>query len=114
MPLILGSLGFNVPVAEFARSYAAAGGTTFLYAFSWMQDKSVLGASHCSDCLLLFGAGDAEGKPGCMGLSAQEVLEAGAPLRKIWAGFAKTGKVEHSSLDGMVEIRKTDVSCETA
>ena len=105
---------FNAPVAEFARSYAEAGGTTFLYTFSWMQGESVLGASHCSDCLLLFGAETAEGKPGCMGLSAQEVLEAGTPFRKVWADFAKTGKVERASLDRMVEIRKMDVSFEIA
>jgi para-nitrobenzyl esterase len=97
---------FNAPIEEFARLYAEAGGTTFLYTFSWMQGESVLGASHCSDCLLLFGVGDAEGKPGCMGMSAQEVLETGTPFRKIWADFAKTGTVERTSLDGMIEIRK--------
>ena len=106
----IGSAIFNAPIQEFAHSYAKAGGTTFLYTFSWMQGKSVLGASHCSDCLLLFGARDAESKPGCMGLSAQEVLRAGAPFRKIWADFAKTGAVARTSLDGMVEIRKLDAS----
>ena len=101
---------FNTPVEEFARSYAEAGGTTFLYSLSWMQGKSALGASHCSDCLLLFGVGAAEGKPGCMGLSAQEVLEVGAPLRKMWADFAKAGQIERASLDGMMEIRKLGAS----
>lgn len=104
----IGSEIFNVPVEEFARSYAEAGGTAFLYSFSWMQGQSVLGASHCSDCLLLFGAGEAEGKPGCMGLSAREVLEAGAPFRKIWADFAKTGKIERASLDGIIDIQRLD------
>jgi hypothetical protein len=75
-----------------------------------MQGKSALGASHCSDCLLLFGVGAAEGKPGCMGLSAQEVLEVGAPLRKMWADFAKAGQIERASLDGMMEIRKLGAS----
>lgn len=110
----IGSEIFNDPTVKFAHSYAEAGGTTYLYTLSWMQGKSILGASHCSDCLLLFGVGASEGKPACMGLSVQEVLEAGAPFRKVWADFAKTGKVERMSLDEMVEIRKVDVAPEIA
>lgn len=95
---------FNEPSDEFARQYAAAGGKVWRYVFSWGEGRSIVGACHTMDFPPLFGLQDCEGKPIAMGLSAKEIYEQGVPMRRIWAGFARAGRVSETSVEGMLEI----------
>lgn len=95
---------FVEPAYTFAEEYARAGGKTYHYVFKWMENESVIGACHMMDVLPLFGPGHAEGHLFAMGLSAEELSEIGVPMRKIWADFAKSGRISRMKIDGMIEI----------
>ena len=97
---------FILPSEAFARTYAFAGGTVYLYSFYWRKNKAYLGAGHMSDLLPLFGADAAEGRAIAMGLSAQEIEEQGKPMRDIWASFARTGEPSQLHVPGMLRIHK--------
>ena len=63
---ITGSL-FTKPSEDFAKQYAACGGTAYVYRFIWMKDYDYIGACHTSDVQLLFGAKGLDGADISMG-----------------------------------------------
>ena len=97
---------FQTPSKAFAKQYAAAGGQCWYYDFSWTMNRSVLGACHCMELMLLFGGKGLEGRPILMSQTEREVAEAGKPLRAIWTDFVKSGIVNHSEIPGMIAISK--------
>ena len=97
---------FIEPAEEFARMYALAGGTVYLYTFYWREGKAYLGAGHTIDILPLFGGKRAEGHAIAMGLTADEIAEKGKPMRAVWASFAKDGEPSNLHVSGMLRIHK--------
>lgn len=95
---------FNDPDDAFARRYAAAGGKVWRYRFRWGLGRSPIGACHAMDIVPLFGLRGSTDVPIAMGYTEEEVSRIGAPLRRIWADFAKTGVVHSSGIEGMIEI----------
>ena len=99
---------FTKPSEDFARQYVKCGGKAYLYRFSWMKDYDYIGACHTSDVQLLFGAKGLEGMDISMGKTESETLEEGKPMRKIWAEFARTGKVEETEIKGILKIGRVE------
>jgi para-nitrobenzyl esterase len=73
-----------------------------LYSYFWRKDQHVIGAGHITELALLFGGKGIEGTLMAQGLPERAFLEHGKPLRRIWADFAKTGKVSTERIEGMM------------
>ncbi len=97
---------FNEPSEAFARQYREAGGTVYEYLFSWNEDRSFIGAGHAMDLPLLFGAEHAEGTDAALGLTAQEIYEAGKPMRELWGTFARTGVLPETVSNEILSLHK--------
>jgi len=95
---------FAEPSKSFAARYASAGGSCWLYEFSWCMNRSVLGACHCMELIPLFGGKGLEDLDIMMSQTEQNVRVAGKPLREIWTDFAKTGRVSRMEIPGMLKI----------
>ncbi|WP_340536734.1 carboxylesterase family protein [Nocardioides sp. GXZ039] len=80
--------------ARFLRRHRAAGGRGARYSLSWGPRGNRLAGAHTVDLALLFPnrAGWA-GSPIIDGATWAEVEEAGRPVRRVWAEFARTGRV---------------------
>lgn len=97
---------FIGPTQKFAQLYADCGGKVHLYSYCWRKDKHVIGAGHITELALLFGGKSIEGTLMAQGLSERDFIEHGKPLRKIWAEFAKTGKVPAKKVEGMIAFKE--------
>ena len=74
----------------FARRHAQAGGTGWRYEFSWGVGRNPVAAAHISELPLLFpGHGAWERTPLTEGHTWAQVVDDGARLRRVWAGFAR-------------------------
>jgi len=93
---------FREPTQKFARLYAGHGGKVHLYSYFWRKDRHLIGAGHITELALLFGGKGIEGTLMAQGLPESAFLEQGKPLRRIWADFAKTGKVSTERIEGMM------------
>lgn len=96
---------FTAPTQNFARLYADCGGEVHLYTYFWRKDQHVIGAGHITELALLFGGKGVEGTLMAQGLSGQDFIEHGKPLRKIWTDFAKTGEISTTHVDGMITLQ---------
>lgn len=97
---------FGTGTRRFARDYRSHGGTVFRYVFSWYDAESTFGACHALDTVLLFDAGKVRPDAAAlMGLPPAKVKQIGAPLRKIWTDFARTGTISRTSIPGMIDIK---------
>ena len=100
-----GTFGYG---REFAELYASCGGTVYHYDFNWMEDRFP-GPCHGSDLLMVFGAERFLGNPKLlMGLTVQQLDEAGRPMRRIWGGFARDGTVDTTDIEGMLHIARIE------
>lgn len=99
---------FIKPTEAFASRYASFGGNTYLYSFHWGAGKSFVGACHMMEFLPLFGSDYLKKDISKMGMSDEEIHNQGIPMRKIWAEFARTGKVTTKEVKGMLKI----IACE--
>ena len=97
---------FNDPCEAFARRYHAAGGKVYEYLFSWQEDRSFIAAGHAMDLPLLFGAEHAEGTDAALGFTAQEIYEAGKPMRALWGTFARTGVLPETEENEILSLHK--------
>lgn len=93
---------FAEPTRKFAQLYADCGGKVHLYSYFWRKNQHVIGAGHITELALLFGGKGIEGTLMAQGLPETAFLEHGKPLRRIWADFAKTGKVSTERIEGMM------------
>lgn len=99
---------FRRPSREFAELYASFGGTVYHYDFDWMEDRFP-GPCHGSDLLMVFGAERFLGNPKLlMGLTVQQLDEAGRPMRRIWSCFARDGTVDTTDIEGMLHIARIE------
>ena len=97
---------FNEPSEAFARQYHEAGGTVYEYLYSWNEDRSFIAAGHAMDLPLLFGADHAEGTDAALGLTAQEIYEAGKPMRELWGTFARNGVLPETVSNEILSLHK--------
>ena len=95
---------FGEPTVQFAREYAECGGKAYHYNFVWGENHSFLTACHTLEFLPLFGGKCVEGRESAMGLTADEIEQKGAPLRKIWTDFARSGEIETTGIEGMITV----------
>lgn len=80
--------------ARFVRRHRRAGGAAARYTISWGPRGSSLAGAHTIDLALLFPhRAGWETSPLVAGASWSEVVEAGRPVRRAWAEFARTGRV---------------------
>lgn len=79
---------------RFLRRHQAAGGRGGRYTISWGPQGSALAGAHTIDLVLLFPRRDGwASSPMLVGASWDDVVEAGRPVRRAWAEFARTGRV---------------------
>lgn len=82
-------------VARFAARHAAAGGRALTYTLTWGAPGNPLRSAHTIDLALLFPSRAAwEGSPLVAGVEYDDVVAAGRPVRRAWAQFARTGRLE--------------------
>lgn len=93
---------FTDPSVLFAQLYAECGGRAFFYLSYWMERASLLGACHASELPLLFGGEETGESPLRQGLSSEEIMAAGKPLRKRWTDFARDGSVDTATIPGIL------------
>ena len=77
---------------------------TYLYKLYWQEGESFLGGCHGIEFLLLFGASDGTANELMKDYTIEDIIEIGKPLRKLWADFAKTGKVEVNEIPSILKI----------
>ena len=80
------------PAQEFAARHAAAGGRAARFVID--RGEGAYGAAHLADLPLIFPGPDWLGTPLVGAAATPDALRrAGAPLRALWAGFARDGQV---------------------
>lgn len=102
----LSSKIFIKPTESFAAKYAAAGGNTYLYSFSWGAGRDFVGACHMMEYLPLFGSDRLKIDVAKMGYTDEEIHTQGIPMRKIWADFARSGEIHSNGVPGMLTLKK--------
>lgn len=97
---------YGAGVKKFAKRQRKGGGHGYQYAISWGAPGNVFAAAHCLELPLLFGNQAAwEKSPLVEGLSWEEIHQQGKTLRQIWAGFARTGKVNITHIPGLIRTK---------
>jgi para-nitrobenzyl esterase len=85
---------YRRPGQRFAHLLAQAGGRVTEYEIDWHPVGSRFGACHCIELPLLFPSRTGWRHAAILGETCPDQLAAvGAPIRKLWADFARTGAV---------------------
>ncbi len=80
------------PARDFAKAHRQAGGRAARHVIDWGQ--GTFGAAHLADLPLIFPRADWLGTPLLPPkMTLPALIAAGAPLRALWAGFARDGQV---------------------
>ncbi len=88
---------YRVPGRRFARSLAKGGGSVATYELRWRPRGGALGATHTIDLALLF-PGPLWRGAGVLGdVRPDELPPLGEAVRRVWAGFAATGRVDEAA-----------------
>ena len=98
--LVAGLTGrlYERPARAFARRHAGAGGRGYRYLLSWGPQANPFRAAHTTDLPLLFSNRRAwEAMPTVTGVSWSDVERDGREVRRLWAAFARTGRLPESS-----------------
>lgn len=91
--------------AAFADRHGSAGGRGYRYRLSWGPPNRFAGA-HTIDMPLLFGDERIwAGMPLLDGADWPAVDQAGRRLRRLWAGFARSGEVPAGRQPGLIDVR---------
>lgn len=101
---------YGKPAAEFASSYAKAGGNVYLFRIFSKLESNKIGAAHCLDLPLLFGNEEAWKHAELLkGIPWAEIDKVGKKIRAIWAEFARNGSVsENSDKPEVLKISRID------
>lgn len=79
---------------RFVARHRVAGGRATRYTISWGAPATGLVGAHTIDLALLFPhRGVWEASPLVAGLSGEQIEAAGRPVRRVWAEFARSGRV---------------------
>lgn len=85
---------------RFVRRHRAAGGRATRYTISWGAEGTPYAGAHTIDLALLFPHPEVwEASPLTDGLTGAQVEAAGRPVRRVWAEFARTGRVVDPGCD---------------
>ena len=95
---------FTKDAIDFYKKYKKNQPNTYLYKLYWQEGESFLGGCHGIEFLLLFGASDGTANELMKDYTIEDIIEIGKPLRKLWADFAKTGKVEVNEIPSILKI----------
>lgn len=91
-------------VDRFMRRHRAAGGSGWRYVTDWGGGARFQGA-HVTDLALLFPNEVWERGLMLEGLDARQVAAQGAPMRAMWAEFARTGRVDVPQVPGILRVQ---------
>lgn len=90
------------PARVFAKHHSDAGGQVARFVIDWGPGR--FGAAHLADLPLIFPAADWLGTPLLPpGMTLAGLVAAGAPLRALWAGFARDGQVG-ADVPGIIRV----------
>ncbi len=99
---------YTRPTKKFAKLCAQTSNSVYLYEMYWGSETNGFGACHTIDQTLLFGDFSTwNGAKLIDGISQREIESKGKMLRKIWADFAKNGKLRKSGkIKSVLSYRK--------
>jgi para-nitrobenzyl esterase len=98
---------YAAAAGTFARQQRSAGGSAYTYNLSFGAPGSLYAGAHSVELPLLFPNHSAwNGTPLVAGESCEKRAVAGAQLRAIWAGFARTGHVATGTVDGLITMSR--------
>jgi len=85
---------YDTPAKEFERRHREAGGQAVRYQLTWRPAGSAFGAAHITDIPLILGSRRSWAGTRLLGSSTwPDIDRRGRLIRRIWADFARTGKV---------------------
>lgn len=101
---------YGAGARAFARRHAAAGGRGYSYRLTWGAPGNPYAGAHTVDLPLLFGDRRTWGPaPLVAGACWEDVEAAGRELRRLWAGFARTGTMPTGRVAGLVDVEAIQV-----
>jgi para-nitrobenzyl esterase len=98
---------YGKPAKAFAKDYADAGGNVYLFRLYSGLKNHPLCAAHCIDLPLIFGNESAWRSAGLLkDIPWSYIHQNGQKLRKVWAGFARTGNIDDKDKPEILEVEK--------
>lgn len=98
---------YGAGARAFARRHAAGGGRGYRYTLTWGAPGNTYAGAHVVDLPLLFGNRRAwEPAPLVAGASWENIDTSGRELRRLWAGFARTGTLPTGRVPGLIDIEE--------
>lgn len=98
---------YGAGVKTFARRHQRAGGRAFSYRLRWGSAKNPYASAHTSDLPLLLGSRAAWADAQLVAdESWDDIEQKGRVLRRLWSGFARTGMVPATNIDGLINIQR--------
>ncbi|WP_139416693.1 carboxylesterase family protein [Agromyces laixinhei] len=85
---------YELPARRFVARHRIAGGRAYQYRMTWRPDRNGYGSAHLTDLPLLLGSRRAWASAALLGSADWgDVHRRGRIVRRIWAEFARTGRV---------------------
>lgn len=98
---------YGKPVKIFAQNYAKAGGNAYLFRIHSGLEDNQMGAAHCIDLPLIFGNESAWKEAGLLkDIPWTYIHEMGKGIRRVWADFARTGKIGEHKMPEILDLKK--------
>ncbi|MBB5749532.1 carboxylesterase family protein [Micrococcus sp. TA1] len=99
---------FTRGAEHFIRRHAAARGHGYHYLVHAEAEDNPLSSAHAAELPLLFGNRKVWGTRLLHGFDPAETEAWGRRMRADWAGFARTGRIETGTVDGLMTVRAGD------
>ncbi|MBT9394918.1 carboxylesterase family protein [Hymenobacter sp. NST-14] len=101
---------YQEPARRFAARHAQAGGRAFLFNVVYRPPGSLFGAAHTIDLPLLFGTQSTWAAVPLLGDAPWPAVERAArEVRRLWAGFARTGTLPPAvELPGVLRLHRVE------
>jgi para-nitrobenzyl esterase len=99
---------FTRGAEHFIRRHAAARGHGYHYLVHASAEDNPLSSAHAAELPLLFHNREVWGTRLLHGFDPAETEAWGRRMRADWAGFARTGRIETGTVDGLMTVRAGD------
>lgn len=97
---------YSSGVKEFAKRHHLGGGRGYKYEINWGAPGNKFSGGHTIELPLLFEDKDLmEHAPILDGTTWAEFHRKGKALRQIWGGFARTGQVQDTYVEGLIKVK---------